>query len=113
PVDGEPAQRLRRQYPVFTVDVIPAHVYRDVPSTITLGVGALWVVSAELEPELVYGITRALWHKSTRRLLDDGSPLGRRLRVDTALNAIPIPLHPGAARYYNEVSQAPLPSASQ
>jgi hypothetical protein len=113
PVDGEPAQKLRAKYPFLTVDLVPADAYRGVPSTVTLGVGALWLVSADLDPELVYGITRALWHQSTRKLLDEGSALGRKIRVETALNGVPIPLHPGAERFYSELSQAPARSISQ
>lgn len=111
PVDGEPAQQLRQKYPFLTVDVIPDGSYRDVPSTITLGVGALWLVSADLDTELVYGITRALWHKSTRKLLDETSAIGRKIQDKTALNGIPIPLHPGAERFYDELAAAPAPAA--
>jgi hypothetical protein len=113
PVDGEPAQKLREKYPFLTVDLVPADAYRGVPSTVTLGVGALWLVSADLDPELVYGITRALWHQSTRKLLDEGSALGRKIRVETALNGVPIPLHPGAERFYSELSKTPAGSISQ
>jgi TRAP-type uncharacterized transport system substrate-binding protein len=59
---------------------------------------------------LAYGLTKALWHPNTRRLLDAGHPIGREIRVDTALSGLPIPLHPGAAKYYSEpygASQAP------
>jgi len=100
PLDGEPAQQLRQEYPFLTVDVILADTYRGVPGTVSLGVGTLWVVSAELDTELVYGITRALWHETTRKLLDDASPLGRKIRMETALSGVPIPLHRGAERFY-------------
>lgn len=113
PLDGEPAQALRQQHPFLTVDVIPADTYRGVPGTVTLGVGALWVVSAELDADLVYGITRALWHKSTRKLLDDASPLGREIRLETALNGVPIPLHDGAERFYAELGAQPRATQSR
>lgn len=107
PITGEPIQKLREQYPFLTVDIVPADAYRGVPNTVTLGVGALLLVSVDLDPELVYGITRALWHKSTRKLLDESGPLGRKIREETALNGIPVPLHPGAERYYSELNSSP------
>ena len=106
PVNGKTAEAFREKYPFLTLDLIPEGTYRGVGATITLGVGALWLVAADLEEDLVYGLTRALWHKSTRKLLDEGNPIGRKIRLETALVGIPIPLHPGAQRYYAEASAA-------
>ena len=53
--------------------------------------------------ELIYGITKALWSKKTRSLLDKGHPKGKAIRLETALKGVLIPVHPGAARYYKEV----------
>jgi hypothetical protein len=55
-----------------------------------------------LPDDLVYGITKALWQDATRRLLDNGHPAGKAIRIDNALNGVAMPLHPGAARYYSE-----------
>lgn len=109
PIDGEAAAALRQKHPFLTVDIIPAGSYRGTEATVSLGIGALFVVSSALEEELVYGITRALWHPVTRKLLDEGHPVGRHIRPETALSGVPIPLHPGAARYYNEVGIGPQP----
>ncbi|WP_425450457.1 TAXI family TRAP transporter solute-binding subunit [Virgifigura deserti] len=113
PVDGEGAEALRMKYPFLTVDLIPATAYRGTDTTITIGIGTLWLVSATLSEDVVFGLARALWHPSTRKLLDEGNPIGRRIRIETALLGIPIPLHPGAARYYAEADQLrglrPLP----
>jgi len=62
-------------------------------------------VSARMPEDLVYGIARALWHPSTRSLLDGGHPEGRNIRLDTALDGIAIPLHAGAERYYKEIGR--------
>jgi hypothetical protein len=78
-------------------------VYRGIGSTPTLSVGAQWVVSADVDEELVYGMTRALWHETSRVLLDSGHPKGREIRLENALDGIAIPLHAGAQRYYREV----------
>jgi TRAP transporter TAXI family solute receptor len=106
PVDGDKAEALRRDHPFLTVDLLPAGIYRNSPPVITVGVGTYWLVSSDLDTGLVYGITKALWHPSTRKLLDQGSPIGRRIRMATALLALPIPLHDGAAKFYSEANQS-------
>ncbi|MDX1575691.1 MAG: TAXI family TRAP transporter solute-binding subunit [Kiloniellales bacterium] len=35
-------------------------------------------------------------------MLDSGHPKGRLIRIETALDGLGVPLHPGAARYYRE-----------
>ena len=59
-------------------------------------------MSAEIPEDLVYDITTALWRDSTRKLLDNGHPKGAAIRLETARNGLGLPLHPGAARFYDE-----------
>jgi TRAP-type uncharacterized transport system substrate-binding protein len=63
----------------------------------------------------VYAITQALWHETTRKLLDSGHPKARLIRLETALGGLGVPLHPGAARYYREVGllQGGQPSSAE
>ena len=103
-VDGAPADHLVADYPFFAKSAIPAGVYNGIGATRTISIGAQLLVSADVDDDLVYGITRALWHKNTRRLLDGGHAKGREVRLETALVGIAIPLHRGAERYYREVS---------
>jgi hypothetical protein len=100
PVDGKPGEVLRREHPFLTVDIVPEGSYGDTAGVVTVGIGAYWLVLAELEEELAFGITQALWHPATRKLLDQSGTLGRRIRIEHALLGLPIPLHPGAERYY-------------
>ncbi len=102
PIAGPKADKLREDYPFFSADRIAPGTYLNVPTTETLSVGAQWLVSADVPEELVYGITRALWDPSTRRLLDNGHPKGRLINIDSALDGLVVPLHPGARRYYEE-----------
>jgi TRAP transporter TAXI family solute receptor len=107
PLDGPQADALLKDYRFFAKDTIPAGTYAGVPETPTLSVGAQWVVGAEVDEDLVYGITKALWHDNARRLLDDGHAKGRSITLETALDGVGIPLHPGAERYYREAGMLP------
>ena len=102
PFTADEAHSLRQSHPFLTDAVSPAGVYADVPATATLGVSALLTVRADLDPDLVYGITQALWHPTTRRALDEGFPRGHFLAFGPAQDTGPVPLHPGAARFYHQ-----------
>jgi len=105
PIVGKQAEALRKRHPFFFQRSIPGDVYRGVDATPTLAVSAQWLVSADVDAELVYQITKALWHENTRRLLDQGHREARSIRIDTALDGIAIPLHPGAERFYREAGR--------
>jgi uncharacterized protein len=107
PIEGPEVDVLLERYPFFARDIIPAHTYPGVGQTATLSVGAQWLVGAEVGDDLVYGITKALWHDNARKLLDDGHSKGRAITLETALDGIAVPLHPGAERYYREVGLIP------
>ena len=103
PIDGPPARRLINRYQFFAHDEIPADAYPGVDRVDTVSVGAQWLVASSIESELVYQITKTLWNDSSRKLLDNGHSKGRSIRLDTALDGIAVPLHPGAKRYYDEI----------
>jgi TRAP transporter TAXI family solute receptor len=102
PLDGAEAQALRDHYPFFAETWVPAASYANVPATRTLGVGAQWLVSSKVPDELVYEITKALWNPASAKIMDDAHPKGALISLDTALDGLAVPLHPGAARYYRE-----------
>ncbi len=93
--------------PAYIPSQIPGEVYEGVSYEVsTPAVSALLVMSSDLEEELVYGITKALWNDNTRKLLDNGHAKGKQITLDSALDGIAelgVPLHPGAEKFYREV----------
>ena len=104
PINGAEADALTKDFPFFARHTIPAGSYFNVAATPTLSVGAQWMVSADADEQMVYEIARALWHPSTGTLLTQGHPTGSLILEESALDGIGVPLHPGAARYYEEAS---------
>ena len=102
PIGGEGAERLLADYPFFAKHVVAAGTYPGIGETETISVGAQWLVSESVPEEIVYQITRSLWHPSTRQLLDKGHPKGQQIVIEQALEGLGVPLHPGAERYYQE-----------
>ena len=103
PITCDEAPKICEDFKFFGPDTIPGGTYEgNADSVNTLSVGAQWVTSADQPEELVYNITKALWNKNTRKLLDAGHAKGKMITEDTALNGVGIPLHPGAEKFYKE-----------
>ena len=103
PLKGPRIEALVDTYPFFSFDTIPAGTYSGVGEVDTIGVVAQWLTSTAVDEDLIYKITKALWHQRGRALLDNGHIKGREVTFETALDGVGIPLHPGAERYYDEV----------
>ncbi len=108
PLEGPEIEQLLNERPFFSNAVLQEGTYPGVDEAATIAVGADWLASASLDEELVYGLTRALWHPTTRILLDNGHARGAEIQLEHALRGLAVPLHPGAARYYREIGLLPL-----
>ena len=102
PITGPEVDKLRAKYPFLSASALPAGTYAgqtaDVP---TLDVGMMLVTGANQPDDLIYGITRALWHPSTQKLLTDNQPRGKLFHLSaTELGRTGIQLHGGASAYY-------------
>ena len=100
PLTGEPVTTLRGKYPFFTPVVVTADkIPRQEGDVPTLGVDSLVVCRKDLPDERVYELTRALFEAAGRVARSTANVPA----VDANLSAAtPIPLHPGAARFYRE-----------
>jgi len=106
PIDGPEAAHLIARYRFFAHDNIPQDTYKGVAQVKTVSVGAQWLVSSSVDDEMVYQITRSLWHQNSRKLLDNGHAKGKHISLATALEGISVPLHPGSRRFYTEIGIA-------
>lgn len=103
PIDGASAEALTGKYGFFSASDIPAGTYEGVDGdTATVAVGAQWLTSAKADETLIYNITKALWNDNTRKLLDNGHAKGKVITLETALDGLGVPLHPGAEKFYKE-----------
>ena len=102
PIAGPEADGLVKKYSFFASDEIPDDAYKNVAGVKTVSVNAIWVTSIKQPEALIYAITAALWNSNTRKLLDSGHAKGRTIRLETSLQGMGIPLHPGAEKFYKE-----------
>ena len=102
----EEVARANKRVPYYIPSVIPAGTYPGVQYDVnTVAVSGILATNANQPEELIYGITKALWSKTARKLLDNGHAKGKVITLETALDGIDgigVPLHPGAERFYRE-----------
>jgi len=100
PIDGPPVDQLRRESPFVRVVMIPRDIYPGQNKIVpTVGIDMLIVCRRDLDEKLAYRLTEQLF-----------SVLPRLARVEATMRflnleeapATPIPLHPGATRYFRE-----------
>ena len=95
--------------PTFAPTTLKGGVYQGVADDVTtLGVPNVLVVSSAMDEETVYRITKAIFENISE--LQAVHPAANETTVDFTLQATPVPLHPGAIRYYEEAG-ATVPDA--
>lgn len=101
PIDQGKIAELSAEYPFYTEVTIPAGTYKNQDSdVITTAVMAMLVVPEELDEDLMYELTKALFeHRDT---IIETHDRGNDLKLETAILGMPIELHPGSKRYYDE-----------
>jgi hypothetical protein len=101
PVSNQALEALRARWPFYTRHVIPANTYRGQTAPVpTVAVMAMLISRADLPDDLVYNLTKALWENLDR--MKAAHARGGDLTLTGALAGMPLPVHPGAERYYRE-----------
>ena len=107
PIEGPEIAALVKSWPMLHETSVPATAYGTESAIATLGVTALWIVHKDVSEDRVYRITRALWQDDNRDILKASHPIAASMRVDRAVDDLPVPLHPGAAKFYREIGLLP------
>jgi uncharacterized protein len=87
--------------PPFVATIIPANTYtgqdKDVP---TAAVVNYLVTSSAVSDDLAYQMTKLIYESLPE--LANAHVAGKEIKLQTAASGSPVPLHPGAIRYYRE-----------
>jgi TRAP transporter TAXI family solute receptor len=88
--------------PTFALTTLPGGSYNGVADDITvLGIPNVLTVSSEMSDEVAYQVTKAMYENiSEMRAIH---PAANETSVEFTMSATPVPLHPGAIRYYEEI----------
>lgn len=101
PVDSDKIASLAGKYPFYTEVIIPADSYKNQTGDVSAAaVMAMLVVPEELDEDLTYNLTKYLFEQ--RQVIIDTHDRGNDIKLETALDGMPIDVHPGSQRFYDE-----------
>lgn len=99
-LSDEEVASLIAVHPTYTNLVIPADVYGTDEDANCIAITALLVCANDLDEDLVYEMTRALYEQDG--ILTHAK--AAEITLDSAFDGVgALPIHPGAARYYQEI----------
>lgn len=102
PVSGPEADAICAKYSFYTKTAIPGGTYQGSEETIdALAIKATLAVSASLDEDTVYKLTKTLFEKQSDLAM--GHAKGKELSAEKAVTGVSVPFHPGAAKYYKEL----------
>ncbi len=105
PIDMAMADRIVKKYPYYIKIPIPAKTYpgqdKDV---LCLGDSNVLVANKKMTDDVAYKITKAIFSnvKEGKYALVNIHPIAAQLTPANGVNS-PIPLHPGAVKYFKEI----------
>jgi TRAP transporter TAXI family solute receptor len=100
-ISPEILKRIHAKYPYYVEGTIPKGTYKnlkeDVTTIFTYGVLA---ASIKTDPKLIYEITKLIFEKKNEivQIINLAKELDPKIAVK-----VPIPLHPGAEKYFREI----------
>ena len=88
--------------PAYQPAVIPANTYegqtKDVPA---IAIQNFLVTHEGVSTDTVYKMTKAMWENLDALVAAHSA--GKAIKKENALKGMPVPLHPGAEKYYREI----------
>lgn len=101
PIEDDMLDAIIEAHPYFVRSVIPGGTYRGIDNDVTaLGDSNVMVAHASMPDDVAYMIVKAIYENAAT--LHNVHPVALQLVPENGIHS-PIPLHPGAERYFREV----------
>ena len=102
PLSDDEIAKAQEIEPVFAPYTLRGGMYDGVPDPVqSISIPNVLVVNADMSDDLAYAITKVLFEKTAELIAIH--PAANDTTVDFSLTSTPVPLHPGAIRYYEEI----------
>ncbi len=101
PLSDDEVAKAKEAEPVFAAYTLRAGLYEGMDAEVsTISIPNVLVVNAAMDEEMAYQITKAMFEHVDELIAVH--PAANDTTPEFALNSTPIPLHPGAIRWYEE-----------
>ncbi|MBW6390014.1 MAG: TAXI family TRAP transporter solute-binding subunit [Halomonas sp.] len=98
----EEIDKAKEAEPVFAAYQLKAGLYEGMDEAVqSIGIPNVLAVSSEMDEELAYQITKVLFEQTDELIAIH--PAANDTTVEFSVESTPVPFHPGALRYYEEV----------
>ena len=103
-VSPEKIEQLHAKYPFYTQIDIPEGTYPDMGKATAVTLKAMLVTSSELSEDTIYQFMNTVFNEKKDAFYNDiqNPNLKKYFTLDSALEGMSIPLHPGAVKFFKE-----------
>ncbi len=100
-VPDEIYEKLKEKYPFYTQYTIPAGTYKGLDKDVkSVAVMAMLATRDDIPEDVIYNVTKAIFEHTDE--LVEAHQRAKDITLETALDGMSIPLHPGAEKFYKE-----------
>jgi uncharacterized protein len=92
--------QVHAAYPEYAPGTVPVGTYKLTQSVTTLLVRNVLLVRAEMAEDVAHGLVEALFTRQEQ--IARASPNAQKIDMRAAIGTEPVPLHPGAERWFRE-----------
>jgi len=91
------------KYPYFSKLAVPAGTYKGVDhDTASFQDSALWVANADVPADVVYDLLSKIYTDDGLKYMVSQKKTFKEMSIETGINGIVTPLHPGAEKFWKE-----------
>jgi TRAP transporter solute receptor, TAXI family len=104
-IKPEKIEQLHEKYPFYTQIKIPGGTYPGIDEDATsITLKAMLLTSSDMSKDDVYGFMNTVFNKKKKAFYNDipNPNLKKYFTLDSALDGMSIPLHPGAVKFFKE-----------
>lgn len=99
-LDDEQMKGLQEKYSFYVPVTVPQATYDGMTEDLVIpSTNAVLICAKSLDEEMVYQLTKTLFEN----LGELTHAKGKEINAEYAVTGLPVPLHPGAERYYKEI----------